>query len=69
MWSVFRLLTFDNWDRSAQELMKVSDAASVYAYFIFWIWLGGFIFRNVFTAVLGRQVHGESNSISACNGK
>ena len=50
---VFRIMTFDNWDSISSEVATISSPAATYFFFISWIWLGSFIFRNVFVGVMG----------------
>ena len=52
MFSLFELVTFDNWAMLTADIAKVVTPSVTYIYCISWIWLGGFIFRNVFIGVI-----------------
>ena len=52
LFSTFRLLTFDQWDTSSSDIALAVSPGVVYAWYFVWIWLGGFIFRNIFVGVV-----------------
>jgi cation channel sperm-associated protein 2 len=54
--TMFRLLTTDQWDSMSQEIIEVSDPTLTYIFFISWVWLGAFIFKNVFIGVIGTHL-------------
>ncbi|KAI9140414.1 Ion transport protein-domain-containing protein [Paraphysoderma sedebokerense] len=49
---LFQLLTLDNWYDVANDLLKVTDPVTTWIYLILWIWLGAFIFKNIFVGVM-----------------
>ena len=52
--SLFQLLTLDQWySIEADVRLVVSPIVSV-AFFVTWVWVGAFIFRNIFVGVMGR---------------
>ncbi len=51
--TTFQLLTFDDWLNISADLTKKINSAVVYIYIISWVFLGGFVFRNVFVGVMG----------------
>ena len=51
--SVFQILTFDHWYAILTDIAKVCGYYAAVPYFITWIWLGAFVFRNVFIGVMG----------------
>lgn len=50
--SLFILLTLDRWSEVNKDLILVTDPISTYIYIITWVWLGAFIFRNIFVGVM-----------------
>ncbi|ORZ33335.1 Ion transport protein-domain-containing protein [Catenaria anguillulae PL171] len=49
---LFQFLTLDNWSNVVSDLLVVMDPVLTYIYVIVWVWLGAFIFRNVFVGVM-----------------
>eukprot|EP00834_Sanchytrium_tribonematis_P002930 NODE_101_length_19951_cov_0.932501.p7 type:complete len:363 gc:universal NODE_101_length_19951_cov_0.932501:5202-6290(+) len=49
---LYQIMTLDNWTDSYFDLIEVLDPLIVSAYFVLWICLGAFIFKNVFVGVL-----------------
>lgn len=52
LFSAFRLITFDSWDASSTDLTSVVSPAVVYTWYFIWLWLGAFIFKNIFVGVV-----------------
>jgi cation channel sperm-associated protein 2 len=52
MLTLFQLMTFDHWYAQLQDVMEVVSSGVAITYFMSWIWLGAFIFRNVFVGVM-----------------
>lgn len=52
MFMLFQLLTLDQWDPVLMDIAKVVTPGVAYAYIITWIWLGAFIFRNIFIGII-----------------
>ncbi|KAI8804223.1 Ion transport protein-domain-containing protein [Cladochytrium replicatum] len=50
--TLFQLLTFDQWDTILREINTVCDPGFATIFIISWVFLGGFIFRNVFVGVM-----------------
>jgi cation channel sperm-associated protein 2 len=51
--SLFQLMTLDAWDPINKDLYRVVDPVWSQLYIISWVWLGAFIFRNIFVGVMG----------------
>jgi hypothetical protein len=49
----FQLMTMDAWFKIQHDVARIVTPALVVIFFIAWIWLGSFIFRNVFIGVMG----------------
>ncbi|KAJ3085986.1 Cation channel sperm-associated protein 2 [Quaeritorhiza haematococci] len=52
MMTLFQLLTLDQWDGMNRDISKVADPVVSNVFIISWVWLGAFIFRNVFVGVM-----------------
>ena len=50
--TMFQIITYDCWLKITLEVASEVSPALVYPYFIIWVWLGAFIFANIFTAIL-----------------
>ena len=50
--TMFQIITYDCWLGITLEVASVINPWFAYPYFILWVWLGAFIFANVFTAIL-----------------
>eukprot|EP00163_Fabomonas_tropica_P029381 TRINITY_DN626_c0_g1_i15.p1 TRINITY_DN626_c0_g1~~TRINITY_DN626_c0_g1_i15.p1 ORF type:complete len:495 (-),score=101.10 TRINITY_DN626_c0_g1_i15:64-1548(-) len=55
--TLFQLLTLDQWYNMQADIAKVVSPAIVALYFIIWIWVGAFIFRNIFVGVMVKNFH------------
>eukprot|EP01006_Ploeotia_vitrea_P035644 TRINITY_DN65915_c4_g1_i1.p1 TRINITY_DN65915_c4_g1~~TRINITY_DN65915_c4_g1_i1.p1 ORF type:complete len:679 (+),score=323.55 TRINITY_DN65915_c4_g1_i1:55-2091(+) len=53
--SLFQLLTLDQWYAIQEDIQRVVEPVIVITFFIFWVWIGAFIFRNVFVGVMVRK--------------
>jgi cation channel sperm-associated protein 2 len=53
MMSIFQILTFDDWYTMTKELSASVNAVVSQIYILSWIFLGAFIFRNIFVGVIG----------------
>ena len=51
--SLFQLVTLDSWFRTQADIARVVNPALVVAFFVLWVWIGAFIFRNIFIGILG----------------
>eukprot|EP00835_Amoeboradix_gromovi_P004106 NODE_302_length_11399_cov_0.339115.p2 type:complete len:500 gc:universal NODE_302_length_11399_cov_0.339115:1582-3081(+) len=49
---LFQLMTLDNWTDSYLELIEIVNPFIVTVFFVLWICLGAFVFKNVFIGVL-----------------
>lgn len=68
--SLFQMLTLDQWHAVEQDIEKVISPALTMTFFIVWVWVGAFIFRNVFVGVMVSKFDEMSNKaakISALN--
>eukprot|EP00948_MAST-09A_sp_MAST-9A-sp1_P000879 g879.t1 len=52
--SLFQLLTLDQWYAIAHEVRSESSEFATLTFFIIWVMLGAFIFRNIFVGVMVR---------------
>ncbi|KAJ3360569.1 hypothetical protein GGF32_008312 [Allomyces javanicus] len=50
--TLFQFLTLDNWGDVLNDMLQVSDPVFSYVYVLAWVWIGAFIFRNVFVGVM-----------------
>ncbi|KAJ3194688.1 hypothetical protein HK101_002162 [Irineochytrium annulatum] len=50
--TLFQLLTLDQWDSINKEVLKYADPVLTELYIISWVWLGAFVFRNIFVGVM-----------------
>ena len=54
--TLFRLFTLDHWFEILNDLGKTSNNFFSKAYIVLWICVGAFIFKNVFTGIMGKQI-------------
>jgi cation channel sperm-associated protein 2 len=52
--SLFQMLTFDQWYKIYQELKVSAPEGLVTIFSVSWVWIGGFVFRNIFVGVMVR---------------
>jgi len=45
----------DSWFNTQEEIAQVVSPAVVAIFFISWIWIASFIFRNIFIGVMGMR--------------
>ncbi|OHT09650.1 hypothetical protein TRFO_21367 [Tritrichomonas foetus] len=64
MVTVFQILTFDCWLQMCKEISQVASAIVTYIYFIAWVWLGAFVFANIFVGVLVDQFKQETERMA-----
>jgi cation channel sperm-associated protein 2 len=53
--TLFQLLTLDQWYIMQRDVERVVHPALTIVFFLFWVWLGGLVFRNVFVGVMGER--------------
>lgn len=63
--TLFQLLTLDNWYQIQREIGTVVDPIVTSIYFIFWVWIGAFIFRNIFIGVMVKNFQILSERLAA----
>ena len=67
--SLFQLLTLDQWNVIYNSLLQHSDLPLplVTAFIVSWVWLGAFVFRNIFVGVIvrGFQARATHDKIGA----
>ncbi|KAJ3327410.1 Cysteine protease atg4b [Blyttiomyces sp. JEL0837] len=61
--TLFQLLTLDQWDEINREVAKYVDRVWSQLYIISWVWLGAFIFRNIFVGVMVNDFDKISESL------
>ena len=55
MITLFQLFTLDQWYKIYNDLIKVSNVAFTCTYILMWVWVGSFVFRNLFVGIMGMQ--------------
>ena len=63
MITLFQLFTLDQWYKIYNDLIKVSSVAFTCVYILLWVWIGSFVFRNLFVGIMG-EARGLSNLIN-----
>ncbi|KAJ4460815.1 putative Cation channel sperm-associated protein 2 [Paratrimastix pyriformis] len=62
--SLFQLLTLDHWYGTLMDYMKVGSTPFVtILYFLAWVWVGAFLFRNIFIGVMVQDFQDEQNKM------
>jgi cation channel sperm-associated protein 2 len=51
---LFQVLTLDSWEDFVNDAKTRMDPFFVYVYILMWVWIGAFIFKNVFVGVMGK---------------
>lgn len=62
--TVFQILTFDCWMAMCREISKVCSPVVTILYFVVWVWIGGFVFTNIFVGVLVDQFKQETENMA-----
>ena len=57
MITLFQLFTLDQWYKIYNDLIKVSSVAFTCTYILLWVWIGSFVFRNLFVGIMGESVY------------
>lgn len=58
--TLFQLFTLDQWYNIYTDITSVSSKAFTCTYILLWVWVGAFVFRNLFVGIMGKnfmQVH------------
>lgn len=55
MITLFQLFTLDQWYKIYNDLTKVSNVAITLTYILLWVWIGSFLFRNLFVGIMGQE--------------
>ncbi|XP_064390889.1 cation channel sperm-associated protein 2-like [Halichondria panicea] len=50
--TLFQLFTLDQWYRIYNDLIKVIHPAFACTYILLWVWIGAFLFRNLFVGIM-----------------
>ena len=53
--TLFQLFTLDQWVDIHSDLVAVSNRAFTSTYILLWVWVGAFLFRNLFVGIMGRK--------------
>ena len=53
--TLFQLFTLDQWVEIHSDLVAVSNRAFTSTYILLWVWVGAFLFRNLFVGIMGRK--------------
>jgi cation channel sperm-associated protein 2 len=64
--TLFQLFTLDQWVEIHSDLVEVSNQAFTSTYILLWVWVGAFLFRNLFVGIMGRK--NNNNSFWASEG-
>ena len=55
MLTLFQLFTLDQWVQIYSDLVEVSNQAVTSTYILLWVWVGAFLFRNLFVGIMGQS--------------
>ena len=58
--TMFQILTIDSWVNMMLDISRVCWPVMTYAYIILWMWIGAYIFANVFIAILVNNIKESS---------
>ena len=58
MITLFQLFTLDQWYKIYNDLIKVSNVTFTCIYILMWVWVGSFVFRNLFVGIMGKSGSG-----------
>eukprot|EP00741_Cyanophora_paradoxa_P018149 tig00021038_g17523.t1 len=64
MLTLFQLLTLDQWYKMCMEITKYTIGPITIFYFVTWVWIGAFIFRNIFIGVMMRNFRAISAELA-----
>ena len=53
--ALFQLFTLDHWYEIYNNLSAVAGATFTCAYILLWLWVGSFVFRNLFVGIMGES--------------
>lgn len=53
--SLFQLLTFDSWHNINNQFRARNNPIATNLFFISWVFLGAFIFRNIVVSAMGNS--------------
>lgn len=53
--TLFQLLTLDQWYVLQDDIQRVVSPVLVVIFFLVWVWIGAFVFRNVFVGVIVKK--------------
>ena len=65
--TLFQLFTLDQWYNIYTDITNVSSKAFTCTYILLWVWVGAFVFRNLFVGIMGKNfilVHDYFHSVS-----
>ncbi|KAL7750064.1 Cation channel sperm-associated protein 2 [Sorochytrium milnesiophthora] len=63
--TLFQFLTLDNWTTVLGEMIQASDPVFSYVFVILWVFIGAFIFKNIFVGVMVSNFDKISNQLRA----
>ncbi len=66
MITLFQLFTLDQWYKIYNDLTKVSNVAFTCTYILLWVWIGAFVFRNLFVGIMGEYACFPYNKDCMC---
>ncbi|GBG79341.1 hypothetical protein CBR_g29491 [Chara braunii] len=64
---LFQMLTLDQWYNMQREVSTKVNKAVTLLYFISWIWIGAFVFRNIIVAVMVRNFANIAEQMEAAD--
>ncbi len=51
--TLFQIFTLDQWYVIYNDLIKVIHPVFACTYILLWVWIGAFLFRNLFVGIMG----------------
>ena len=52
--TLFQLFTLDQWYKIYNDIIKVQNKVFTCTYILLWVWVGAFVFRNLFVGIMGK---------------
>eukprot|EP00736_Rhodelphis_marinus_P001469 Rmarinus@m.27381 len=62
--SLFQLLTLDQWYSIYKDYTKIIPGYTTVLFFVTWVWLGAFVFRNIFVGVMVRNFQNIADELT-----
>ena len=52
--TLFQLFTLDQWYKIYNDIIRVQNKVFTCTYILLWVWVGAFVFRNLFVGIMGK---------------